>query len=202
MYKDTDLFLKLLEPEYNDALKYCKALCSKSSRDDAEDILQQSLLKALENFEKLNDESKFRSWFFKIITNEYFNHVRKNFWRRFLPIDKSMDVPEMPQVFVHDEENERSEILRNALAKISVKERSSILLFEVGGFSIEQIKEMQNESSISAIKSRLSRTRAKLKKLIEQCESFKIKQSTNSKLNIGDINNETVRLAGEYESKQ
>ena len=41
-------FLELLKPNYNDAAKYCRALCANWSADDAEDVLQQSLLQAME----------------------------------------------------------------------------------------------------------------------------------------------------------
>ncbi len=172
MCQDTNLFLELLKPAYNDALKYCKALCSKRSLDDADDVLQESLLKALENFDRLNDKSKFRSWFFKIITREFFNSIRKSFWKRFLPFDNSSYIPEMPELFDRAEQDENKILLNEALSKISSKERSAILLYEVGGFSIEEIKVIQNEKSISAVKSRLSRSRAKLKKFITDEEKI------------------------------
>lgn len=201
MCTNVNLFLRLLKPEYNDALKYCKALCSKHSLDDAEDVLQQSLLKALENFGSLKDNSKFRSWFFKIITNEFFNFIRKSFWKRFLPLESVPAAAEIPEVFDRDDEDENRMILNKVLQKISPKEKSALLLYEVGGFSIEEIKEMQNEKSISAIKSRLSRTREKLRKLIVNEESNFLKSKNKSSNHIGDINNETIKFIREIEAK-
>lgn len=201
MCQDTNLFLELLKPQYNDALKYCKALCSKTSLDDAEDVLQQSLLKALENFDGLRDKDKFRSWFFKIITREFFNSVRKNFWKRFLPLDNSFTQIQMPEIFHRIEEEESKALLYKALSLISPKERSAILLFEVEGFSIEEIKQIQNEKSISAIKSRLSRARGKLKKYIKEAEKNNSYSLNNSTTFLGDINNETIKLITEAERK-
>ena len=143
MCKDTNQFLEFLKPCYSDALKYCKALCAKRSADDAEDVLQQALLKALENYDSLIDESKFRSWFFTIITREFFNSVRKDFWKKFIPLDNTPSAQDFPEVFDRIENNEQKLILNNALSKISLKERSAILLFEIGGFSMEEIKEIQ-----------------------------------------------------------
>lgn len=194
MLHEPTQFLELLKLEYNDALKYCKALCSKRSIDDAEDVLQQALLKALENFDSLNDKTKFRSWFFKIITREFFNSIRKDFWRRFIPLDNASLVQEMPEIFTRIENDHNKIVLGKALSKISSKERSAILLFEIGGFTMEEIKEIQNEKSISAIKSRLSRAREKLRKILSiEKESNSNKKNINSVI-IGDIYNETIRL--------
>src|SRR6266508_2851835 len=131
MSRDSARFLQLLKPEYNDALKYCRALCSNWSPDDAEDVLQQSLLKALENFESLNDEQKFRSWFFKIITRVFYTSVRRHFWKKFLPIESFAYSENIPEVYDRDENNEKKQLLYDALSKLSAKERSAILLFEI-----------------------------------------------------------------------
>ncbi|MEO8665479.1 MAG: RNA polymerase sigma factor [Ignavibacteria bacterium] len=201
MLSETSQFLELLRPEYNDALKYCKALCAKRSIDDAEDVLQQSLLKSLENFDRLNDRSKFRSWFFKIITREFFNSVRKDFWRKFIPLDNAMQVPEMPEVFDRLENDNNKIILSRALSRISSKERSAILLFEIGGFSIEEIRDIQNEKSTSAIKSRLSRAREKLRKIITNEEGNISNKKNKNSIIIGDLHNETVSLIHGTEGK-
>ena len=201
MCKDTNRFLSLLKPCYSDALKYCRALCVKRSQDDAEDVLQQSLLKALENFDSLNEKSKFRSWFFTIITREFYNSVRNDFWKKFLPSDSLTSVTEIPEIFSRNENDEKKLTLNNALSKISYKERSALLLFELGGFDLEEIKEIQNERSLSAVKSRLSRAREKLRKIIED-EELNISNSKNkSSIITGDINNETIRIIAEIEGK-
>ena len=201
MCKDTNRFLSLLKPCYSDALKYCRALCVKRSQDDAEDVLQQSLLKALENFDSLNEKSKFRSWFFTIITREFYNSVRNDFWKKFLPSDSLTSVAEIPEIFSRNENDEKKLTLNNALSKISYKERSALLLFELGGFDLEEIKEIQNERSLSAVKSRLSRAREKLRKIIED-EELNISNSKNkSSIITGDINNETIRIIAEIEGK-
>lgn len=201
MSAETNTFLELLKPEYNNALKYCRALCSKSSPDDAEDVLQQSLLKAFENFGKLNDETKFRSWFFKIITREFYNSVRKNFWKKFLPIDGHPEIRRIPEVYDREETDDEKILLNKALSSISDKERSAILLFEIAGFSIEEIKELQNEKSISAIKSRLSRARTKMKEFIIRSESKNYKQPIKNTIILGDLKNETDKLVAEIGRK-
>jgi predicted RNA polymerase sigma factor len=74
------------------------------------------------------------------------------------------------QVF-EDNFFEDNQILIAALSTISKKERAAILLFEIGGFSIEEITAIQKEKSESTIKSRLSRTRKKLKEFMVTLEN-------------------------------
>lgn len=209
--RDTEKFLELLEPAYSDAVKYCRALCSNLSADDAEDVLQQALLKALENFESLNDRDKFRSWFFKIITRVFYTHLRRHFWRRFLPLETHPGIGEMPEVHELIERNEDTITLMKALSKLSAKERSAVLLYEIAGFSIGEITSVQNDNSLSAVKSRLSRARRKLRKYIsgiEQTVSPDI--SKNSSTNImelnnryeGDLENETIKLVAQIKTEK
>jgi hypothetical protein len=49
-------------------------------------------------------------------------------------------------------------------------------MFEIGGLSLEEIRKVQNEKSISAVKSRLSRTRLKLRNTIIEMEKINYEQ--------------------------
>jgi len=201
-----------LEPHYNDALRYSRALCSSWSPDDAEDVLQQAFIQALENFDSLQDAGKFKSWFFKIITREFYSAIRKHFWKKFLPIDRDPGILEMPALFTKTEVNEDSQSLYNALAKLTTKERTAILLFEVADFSIEEITAIQGEKSLSAVKSRLSRARKKLKKYLTEPEQsgahipnprFRGEEFGNEENNhIGDLEYETIRLISEIRAEK
>lgn len=172
MYRDTEKFIQLLKPHYSDAVNYCAALCYRQSSDDAKDLLQEAFLKSLENIGSLKDESKFRSWLFTIITREFYNSHRRSFWKKFT----STDAIEMPDIFEKaspngSNSNDDRDTLLKALSQLKPKERSAILLFEIGGFSIEEITKMEKENSQSAVKSRLSRTREKLQTIINNLES-------------------------------
>lgn len=200
---DSAKFSVLLQPHYNDALKYSRALCATWSADDAEDVLQQSFLLALENFGSLRDHTKFRSWFFKIITTTFYSSIRKHFWKKFLPSDSDRaNVHNIPDVFNRTEQTENRMVLNKALAGISSKERAAILLFELGNFSIDEITAIQGEKSISAVKSRLSRARAKLRRIIEDKEKIlDQKDSSLWELN-GDLENETIKLITEIRTER
>jgi RNA polymerase sigma-70 factor, ECF subfamily len=201
MTLDTNKFIELLEPNYNDAVRYCRSLCNRSP-DDAEDVLQQSLLQALEKFDTLKDEGKFKSWLFTIITRVFYSSIRRNFWKKFLPLDLRPGMIEIPEIYNRMENLDSKSVLRSALAKISAKERAALLLFELAEFSLEEIKDIQEEKSLSAVKSRLSRARKKLKKYIIDAEFKTSRNNKNSNISdeIEDIENETIKLTAQYKS--
>lgn len=178
-----DKFIELVKPHYSDALRYSRALCAGKHSEDAKDVVQQAFLKAIENFATLKEHSKFKSWFFKIITNCFYDVTRKHFWKHLISLDNYEAKEQIPDLFDQFKMNETRNLISIALGKLSDKERIAILLFEVEGFSIEEISELQNENSQSAVKSRLSRTRNKLKDIILKLETDleKTKSMTISK---------------------
>ena len=165
-----DKFIELVKPHYSDSLRYCRALCSIKHSEEAKDVLQQAFLKAIENFGSLQEQSKFKSWFFKIITNCFYDVTRKHFWKNLVSLENYDAKEQIPDVYNHFEVNEAKNLISIALGKLSDKERIAIVLFEIEGFSIEEITDLQNENSQSAVKSRLSRARNKLKDIILKLE--------------------------------
>jgi RNA polymerase sigma-70 factor, ECF subfamily len=166
-----DKFIELVKPHYNDALRYCRALCVGKHSEEAKDVLQQALLKAIENFGSLNEYPKFKSWFFKIITNCFYDVTRKHFWKNLVSLDNYEASENIPDVYNNSDVSDTRNLISIALGKLSDKEKIAILLFEIEGFSIEEISELQNENSQSAVKSRLSRARKKLKDIIIKLET-------------------------------
>jgi RNA polymerase sigma-70 factor (ECF subfamily) len=195
---DTDRFIELLKPHYNDALRYCWSLCSGKSEAEASDVLQQSVLQAMENQDSLKDPEKFKPWFFKIITRCYYDTFRRSFWKRFRQIEKIESSSNIPCLFDIAKMNEDRMLISQALSLISDKERTALLLFEIAGFSIEEISDIQNEKSISTVKSRLSRTRQKLRDIILTAESSTLnKKSLMNNGKIRDVETETIKIISE-----
>jgi len=164
MQRSSEDFIELLRPIYSNAINYCIALTRNEA--EAKDLLQDSLLKALEKFAALKDDKKFKSWLFTILTRQYYalyqrSLIKKNFLNR-----AQYEIAEFPQIFERETNELNQKALLEALNLISEKERVAIVLFEIGNFSMEEIRAIQGEKSLSAVKSRISRTRTKLKELI------------------------------------
>ncbi|HRE42024.1 MAG TPA: sigma-70 family RNA polymerase sigma factor [Ignavibacteria bacterium] len=188
MVSDSNEFFEYLKPVYSDCIRFCKYLTKDLNKFNYEDIFQQSMLVACEKFYSLNDKSKFKSWIFTIILRESKNYYRKNFWKKFISIEEITDSLNLEYTQDSIEDIDKKTLLMSALKKLSKKEKESILLFELGGFSIEEIKDIQNEKSISSVKSRLSRSRKKLKIFINKNKpDFNIN-------NRETLENETIKI--------
>ena len=190
-------FIDLFKPYYNDALRYTRSLCNGRNKDIGEDVLQQSLLQAIESFSQLKDESKFKVWLFTIITNVFYTTSKRYFWKKTLSLNDEDVKVDIPDVFNRYKQSEERLLLSEALSHLKEKDRAAILLFEIGNFSIEEIAEAQNERTVSAVKSRLSRARKKLKAQIVFLEKEKFLNSKNSQANFLNIENETSKLISE-----
>ena len=168
MSHTADDLIRLLKPHYNSAAQYCHALFQDSN--DAQDGLQDAIITALEKLHTLKDPERFRSWFFTIITRTFYSARRKEKKKQQLYAVLITAQQGFPTVFDDGSASAREIALMAALNTLSPKERAAILLFELGGFSQEEIRQIQGESSLSAIKSRLSRTREKLRNAITLIE--------------------------------
>jgi len=184
-------FTELLKPVYNELLRYCKSMHKNGRYDDAEDLFQNTLIKGFQNIEALEDETKFKSWIFTIATREYVSMYRKSFWKRFIPLGEEHKDKFVYDVYDRTDYDHDKAVLLNALSKLSYKERSAILLFEIGNFSIREIMDIQEEHSESAVKSRLSRVREKLKKIILAVGEKNINNINPEK---GDLEDETRKI--------
>src|SRR5687768_9172907 len=145
MQRNSEDFIELLKPVYNSVLNYCIALAR--NEVEAKDLLQDSLLKALENFAALRDEKKFKSWLFTILTRQYYALYQKSTIKKTFLREVPYETVVFPQIFEKEINELKQNILTEAMKLISEKEGAAIVLFEVGGFSMEEIRIIQGEKS-------------------------------------------------------
>lgn len=162
-----DAFAEALRPHYDDAVRYCRALCARGSPGDADDVLQQALLQALEHFGSLRDPARFRAWLFRIVTQCFHAAARRHFWRRFVPLAEVGGAEPMPAVLRDRPDAPGRGALLAALGRLPDRDRAALLLFEVAGLSLEEVGAVQGDRSVSATKSRLSRARQRVRGMLE-----------------------------------
>lgn len=159
-----DAFEEALRPHYDDAVRYCRALCATWAPHEAEDVLQAALLRAYEGFGRLRDRARFRPWFFQTLTRTHASAARRHALRRLVPFPA--DAERALGLFAEPTEPELA--LRAALDRLSRKERATLLLFEVAGLSVEEVREALGDRTASAVKVRLHRTRARLRAMLAE----------------------------------
>jgi len=157
----------LLEPIHDQALATARRLCRSSA--DGDDLYQESVLRAFEKLHTLRDESRFRSWFYATLLSRHRNRYRRPFWRRLVPLEEAFPDGREPvgEDGARHEEAWRASRATQALGLLAAVQREAVVLFEIDGYSIEEIAVMQGVS-ISAVKSRLSRGRQRLRRIYER----------------------------------
>lgn len=128
---------------------------------DCADAVQEALLKAYGQRNKLREVSYFKTWFIRIVINESYSILRKKSrygaYEDGLLQDKS---------FLSNYIKEEYLDLYQAIARLEEKEKMCILLFYMEDYSIAQIAEILKIPA-GTVKSRLNRARTQLKGLLE-----------------------------------
>ena len=150
----------------------------------AEEITQDTFLKAYQKLTTLKEPQSFASWLYVIATRHCIAWLRKKrLWTQSLEATNSLQFEKATYSGYVVEENERTaieaerEVVKKLLAKLQESERTVMTLHYFGGMTCEEISKFLGVS-VGAIKSRLSRARHRLKKeepmIREALENFQI----------------------------
>lgn len=144
--------------------------------EDTADLAQEVFIRVWRNIANMRNPSSFRSWLTQIVTNLFYDELRKR--PRKLPtvsMDESLDPEEdsptrdiadssaMPHEKVLSDE--MNEVIRQAMMKLPEQFRTSIVLREVEGLSYEEIAVLTNVE-MGTVKSRIARARSKLQEML------------------------------------
>ena len=150
-----EVFIAQVEREQEALRGFLLALCC-GKKDDADDLAQDTLVKAYLSLAGYRDKGKFRSWLFTIAYNTFLSH--KASCRTMDSLDEARTLISNT---VADSSYEHQDLYL-ALRTLPPKERSAITLFYLNGYSIKEIGVI-TETSESAVKQQLSRGSDKLK---------------------------------------
>jgi RNA polymerase sigma-70 factor (ECF subfamily) len=161
--------------EHLDAL-YGFAMMLTRDQTEAEDLVQETYLRAVRAFGQLMPDSNLKGYLFAIMRNIRLNqlrHVRSG--PRFIELDgEQTDLDRWPDSVAPDPYNtlvrktEREQI-RTAINSLSLPHREVIMLRDIEGFSYQQIAEILG-CPAGTVMSRLGRAREKLRLLLGQLQ--------------------------------
>ena len=142
------------------------------SPEDAEDVLQETFLKAFEHLTEFRADARFYTWIVRIAVNEALMKLRKRRASKEVPVEDSEDdegavtvrefadwKPNPEQQFARAE---LEEILRNAIRALPPSFRTVFYLRDVEDLSTEETADLLN-LSVGAVKARLFRARLRLR---------------------------------------
>lgn len=167
---DIEAFSKLVQKYEGKIFRLARHITN--SLEDAEDILQETFLKAYEHLGEFQGNSKFYTWIVRIAVNESLMKLRKRKSDRSVSLDEQIDTGEdviAREIAVWEDnpedkysQQEMREILDEAIASLPPIFRSVFVLRDIEELSSEETAQMLN-LTVPAVKSRLLRARLKLR---------------------------------------
>ncbi len=166
---DKALFEALIRKTQKQAYGFAYRLTGNSS--EAEDLVQETYIRAFRFFGKYDQALPFSSWLYRIMTNAHIDSVRRKGKLKLMSLEQSgadgNSTWELPD---RDAAPDRELLLQsvdepvqNALGSMTAEFRTAVLLADVEGMAYEEIAEIM-KTSVGTVRSRIHRGRKQLRK--------------------------------------
>jgi RNA polymerase sigma-70 factor (ECF subfamily) len=139
--------------------------------DDAQDLVQEAFIKALQRQDQLKDLEKATHWLSRIATNTAIDFLRRHGRVTFCEIDGEQMEPlrrpaeESPEALVLDAERRR--YLDDGLRLLTERERTALVLRDVEGLPAEEVARQLN-CSMATVRSHIANARIKFRRYMER----------------------------------
>lgn len=168
---DRQAFNTLFE-DYGNKI-YKSAIFLADSREEAEDIVQETFLKAMKSIHRFEGRSSLYTWFYKIFLNTTHDlrrrkYLHKKFLNKFKPEETTNPIEYLNRQMDNDL---FSQSLHEALKSQKTKHREIVILRFFEDLKLREIADRLN-ISLGTVKSRLSQALKKIKKSIKNIEHF------------------------------
>jgi RNA polymerase sigma-70 factor (ECF subfamily) len=154
------------------------AMSLSGSLDRADDLVQETMLRALANIDSFEPGTNLPAWLFTILRNQFRTEYRKR--RREV---EDADGRFASTLMAYPEQHSRIELaeFRQALDQLTADQREALILIGASGFSYEQAAKICG-CAVGTVKSRVNRARIKLAQLlsIEDNADFGTDQASRS----------------------
>ncbi|MEQ9240756.1 RNA polymerase sigma factor [Roseovarius indicus] len=144
----------------------------------ADDLVQDAVVKAWDNFDKFQPGTNLRAWLFTILRNTYYSQHRKR--RREVEDPEGMMAASMSQKPDHDGRLAMTDF-REAFAQLTAEQREVLVLVGAEGFSYEEAADMCN-CAVGTIKSRANRARKRLAELMHLDDDSELEMTDSATL--------------------
>ena len=164
-----------------DALPYLDQLYGAALRmtrnsSDAEDLVQDTYMKAFAAFNQYQDGTNLKAWLYRILTNTFINSYRKKQRQPKQADSDSVEDWQLHRAASHDSvglpsaedfalDSLPDSEIKSALQELSEDRRLAVYLADVEGFSYKEIAEIM-DTPLGTVMSRLHRGRAQLRELL------------------------------------
>lgn len=140
---------------------FARSLCRNAV--EADDLVQETMLKAWSARESYIEESNFKAWAFRILRNSLYSNWRKN--SRLTQLEDTVYEKTAKATDNAETALELAEVSQ-AILDLPLEQREALILIAAGGFNYEEVAAIAGVA-VGTIKSRVSRGRANLIALME-----------------------------------
>lgn len=154
-----------------DIYRYALWLCR--NRTMAEDLVQETFMRAWRSLDSLRDEKKAKSWLMTTLRRE---HARQ--FERYQPRFEDVELDGITDGTIDGGTSTEIRTLRQAIVSLPDKYREPLVLQVIGGYSGEEIAQMLDLPR-ATVMTHLFRARQKLRKIMEPDERF-VKERTQT----------------------
>lgn len=153
-------FLKYYQPVHSSFVRYCSSHAYGIM--EAGDLVQESVLSTMKAFNSVRDKAKLLSFMITVANNIIRNTLRRKKFnmqlseKHMVNLESRVTDPDM-RLDIH--------YLYQALNKLPVQDKEAVILFEISGFSMIEIAEIQHASE-GATRVRIHRARNRLRELL------------------------------------
>ena len=151
----------------------------------ADDMVQDTLVKAWTNIEKFDAGTNMRAWLFTILRNTYYSSRRK-MKREVADVD-GIHTESLAEKPAHDGRLQLKDF-SVAFSQLNDEQREALLLVGASGFSYEEAADMCGVA-VGTIKSRIGRARQKLTELMDLDEDEKLELTDEATVSVLSASN-------------
>lgn len=175
---DASAFNRLME--MHERRMYAVALRMCGNREDAQDCLQEAMLRIYRSISGFKGQSTFATWVYRITMNTCLDELRRKKNRQNTSLDNLLDMGWSPTDGTNAPEKkaiqaETRRHIHEAIRDLPEDMRAAVVLRDIQGLSYDEIAQAL-DINVGTIKSRISRGREKLReKLRENAELFDIR---------------------------
>lgn len=155
--------------------RYCARMTG--SAIDAEDVVQEALVKAIEAYPGSSGVSNPEGWLFRIAHNAALDFLRARARRQALRADEEIET--MPDPKIETEGRAITSASLRTFMRLPVVQRSSVILMDVLGYSIQEITTII-DGTVPAVKAALHRGRARLHELAQEPDDKPVPKMADS----------------------
>lgn len=165
---DAYAFEQLMEK--HQSKMYAVALRMCANRDDAQDCLQDAMLRIYKALPSFKGQSSFSTWAYRITMNTCLDDLRRKKVRQSTSLDVMLDMGWTPSdeddtPERHADNAEMRRAISRAIQTLPEEMRAAVVLRDIQGFTYEEIAGILS-ANVGTVKSRISRGREKLREIL------------------------------------